>query len=365
VRLGSRDTGRILARVRQSVVVFAMGCAVDSAPPEAVQGSTIHARLSRVLSASPTPGRRVAFSQDGALLAASNAGGSIELWRIPEQRLARTLTDSGGVTAVAFSPDGQWLASASYDHAVRVWRVADGLLMQTLRGHEGTVWAVAVSPDGERIASSGEDRTIRLWRASDGASLAVLRGHTLNVWSVAFTPDDAHIVSGSFDHSVRIWDARSGALQQTLRGHDEAVVDVAVSPNAQLVASGGDDEAIRLWRLRDGALLRTLRGGTNHVWSVTFSRDGEWLASAGRERGAFGSFWTELVGARFRSLKGGDGYSVRLWRVRDGALVQALATGSDVTSVAFSPDGQWLATSNEDGALKLWRLEHDAGASDR
>jgi WD40 repeat protein len=93
------------------------------------------------------------------------------------------------------------------------------------------------------------------------------------------------------------------------------------------------------------------------VWSVVFSPDGAWLASAGREKGALGSLWTEFVGRHIKALKGGDGHSVRLWRVSDGVLVQAFATGSDAWAVAFSPDGQWLVSSNEDGAVKLWRLE--------
>ncbi|HUF40152.1 MAG TPA: hypothetical protein VMN57_16630 [Anaerolineales bacterium] len=49
-----------------------------------------------------------------------------------------------------------------------------------------------------------------------------------------------------------------------------------------------------------------------------------------------------------------DGF-VRIWRVRDGALLtQIEAHIKWVTVLAFSPDGSLLATSGRDGAVKLW-----------
>jgi WD40 repeat protein len=107
--------------------------------------------------------------------------------------------------------------------------------------------------------------------------------------------------------------------------------------------------------------MSTLRGGSDHVYAVAISPDGQWLASGGRARGGFGTLWNHTFG---HHSHGGNGITVRLWRARDGALQQALAENADdVRSVDFSPDGKWLASSSEDGAVSLWSLETAAASS--
>jgi WD40 repeat protein len=48
---------------------------------------------------------------------------------------------------------------------------------------------------------------------------------------------------------------------------------------------------------------------------------------------------------------------VRLWRVADGALLRTLeGHTSSVWGVAFSPDGQTLASGSGDETVRLWKL---------
>ena len=324
------------------------------------QQPTLKASLVRTVSSRTAPGRQVAFSPNSQLLASSSADGTITVTNVADGKLVRTIKHPFGTTSIAFSPDGQTLASAGYDHEVRIWRVANGALLKTLKAHNGTVWTVAFSPDGQRLASAGEDSTVRLWNAKSGGLTHTLKGHTRIVWSVAFSPDGQLVASGSFDKTIRIWRADNGALVRTLTGSGQAVVHIDFSPDGSLLASGGDDSLIRLWRVKDGSVVRIL-SGSDHVYCVAFSPDGQYLASGGRGRGNIGTAWQYFFGNK---LLGGNAKTVRLWRVSDGALQDELAGHSDdVMSLALSGDGQWLATSGEEGKVNLWRLTKSLDAA--
>jgi WD40 repeat protein len=343
----------LLAGGAVAVLLFVLKALFTRQPePNPDPGLTAH--LKKALAGHSKHVWQVAFSPDGRFLASGSVDRTVKLWRLPEGVLVQTLTQPQGITSLAFSPDGQYLATGSYDKTVMVWRLSDGV-GRILTGHSGTVWSVAFSPDGRRLASGGEDRTVRLWRLSDGASLQTLAGHSRIVWSVAFSADGLWLASGSFDTTVKLWRTDTGALARTLEGHSEAVVELAFSPDSEWLASASDDSSVKLWRVKDGALTKTLAGGSEHVYAVAFSPDGQWLASGGRERGALGTLWKQIAGNR---LRGGEGRTIRLWQARDGVLQQAFSGHSgDVHSVAFSPDGAWLACGGEATTVTLWRLE--------
>ncbi|RDW85905.1 hypothetical protein BP5796_04230 [Coleophoma crateriformis] len=181
------------------------------------------------------------------------------------------------VWTVAFSSDGQLLASGSFDNTIKLWDPQTGTCLRTLQGHQGLVRAVAFSSDGQLLASGSGDKTIKLWdpQSDTGTCLQTLQGHQHSVWTVAFSSEGQLLASGSGDKTIKLWDPQSdtGTCLQTLEGHQHSVWTVAFSSDGQLLASGSDDKTIKLWDLQSdtGTCLQTLElPSTSRITYLSF-----------------------------------------------------------------------------------------------
>jgi WD40 repeat protein len=165
------------------------------------------------------------------------------------------------------------------------------------------------------------------------------------------------------------------------------VRSIAFSPDGRLLATAGSADIARLWEIATGSLLRAVTPGP--AWDVAFSPDGLVLATAGgRSRSAPGVLaaapadraawlWNIASGEVVNGLAvqggradavafspdgqllatAGAGDVVRLWDVSSGQLVRSLPRKSGLAeSIAFSPDGRLLATAGAGGAARLWEV---------
>ncbi|KIJ42157.1 hypothetical protein M422DRAFT_171537, partial [Sphaerobolus stellatus SS14] len=303
----------------------------------------------------------VAFSPDGQRVVSGSSDKTIKIWSVHTGELISRPFQGhiNTVTSVAFSPDGQRVASGSADKTIRIWNAYTGeLISGPFEGPSYAITSVAFSPDGQRVVSGSDDKTIRIWNTHSGELVSgPFEGHTNGVTSVAFSIDGQRVVSGSADKTIRIWNAHTGELisgpfkgsaDKTIRiwnahtevltsepfeGHTSRVTSVAFSPDGQRVVSGSADKTIRIWNSQTGELIsRPFHGHTNTVTSVAFSPDGQ------------------------RVVSGSDDMTIRIWNAHTGNLVSGLLQGHrySVTSVAFSPDGQRVVSGSADKTIRIW-----------
>ena len=294
----------------------------------------------------------VAFAPNGHLLATAGQDSTAKLWLVPSElfepgdAVPGTLVSilsghTGWVRDLAFNRDGTRVATGSDDNTVRIWDTSTGQALLTLEGHADTVYGVAFEPDGKRLASTSWDNTARIWDAETGKTLQTLTGHTDRVNGVSFSPDGTKLATASDDKTVKLWDVASGKQLLTFRGHSNEVNDVVFIGSGAIVASGGSDREVKLWEAATGKELDTLSGHADTIFGLALS--GRTLATASGDR------------------------SVRVWRLSPGYGVAGQPTYADewlrltgnqasVYGVAFSPDGQRLATATADGLVKVYSL---------
>ena len=119
----------------------------------------------------------------------------------------------------------------------------------------------------------------------------------------------------------------------TVSNLEHAVQSVAVSPDGRLLAVVGDQPDVLLWNVAARSIEARLPAGAGNN-CVVFSPDGTQVAVAGADK------------------------SIRILAVADGRESVVLAgLMHPARQVAFSPNGQWLASASRlDGAIKLWDL---------
>jgi WD40 repeat protein len=300
-----------------------------------VSDSGVVAQMSAYYSTNPAILNALAFSS-GGLLASGCEDGTLRVCNSSWSTVLRTNNiHAGNITAVAFSPGGGILASASLDQTIRLWSTTNWGTLRTLTGQNSGIASLSFSPDGATLAAADVDGFIKWWDINSGTCLMTRSGSNGPVSSIAFSPNGAWLASAGHDKCVRIWRAADGIEHRVLGEHADHVKAVAISSDGLLCASASNDKSIQVRSLADGSLIRLFSYETGCVNSIAFSPDGSIVASAG----------------------GPLDPEIKLWSISSGAVVRSIpANTNGSTTLAFSPDGAMLASGGDydEQTIELW-----------
>ena len=218
------------------------------------------------------------------------------------------------------------------------------------------------------------------WALPEGAIARLGRGREP---AMAFSPDEASLAIGT---SLGLWlydlaTLSPTALWETARG---MVGRVAISPNGKWIAASNSDRVLKVLDSQNGTCLAQVKTA-DYIYGLTFSADNRYLAAAhtgsstvelwhaetgevlaqfraNTKKAGFYSpiaFSTDTRLIAFISVSDGakDTEVIVVWDIESGQHIASLTAHTYwITTLCFSPCGQFLASGGEDGTVYVWDI---------
>lgn len=242
--------------------------------------------------------------------------------------------------SVCFSPDSKRLLTVREhfsEKKVCIFSIPDGRLEREFGEGNSNITSAAFSPDGRFIVYGSEDGRVRVADATTGIQVSELKMEG-SVKAVAWSPDGRSVVAGGGGKKIRVWDAAAN-FSPRFEGppHKELITGVAVSPDGRFAASCGEDKCINVVDLQRGTPVTTLEPRGDESKFSSIAFSGD---------------------GRFMCT-GEEEKRFRVWRVPDFVPLGQFPreNDNDILAVALSADGKLGASGGRDYKVVIWEIE--------
>lgn len=286
--------------------------------------------------------QEIAWSPIQQQVAMIRVKGAIEIYRFPGMAKITQLAGMLSSTeSMSWSPTGEFLvASSHFEDGFYVWRLSNGALVNRVFLGSHPFEELAWSPDSQTLAAGSRDNNLHLYSAIDGRLLTRLGDlHPNSRPSIAWSPDGEWIVGAGINGEqhpgiAQPWSMRDHRFGVALTG---AAMDKAVrwSPTGNYLATMSRTH-VQMWDLSDEGVVTLSaewqRRSQGSAMALDWSPDGERLV--------VGDTWVD----RAKNTRQG---SLVIFQANDFQVLQEFSTPNieDIRSVAWSPNGSWLAVS--------------------
>ncbi len=274
-----------------------------------------------------------------------------------------------GVDVLAFDAGSTTLASGGWDGKVALWTMGGDKPGQVWQAHEGA--AQGLTFDGEELISGGQDGRLVVWSRAGEARYSADTGSAITHVKIL----GRRVVTGHYDGSVGVWSLPTldNVLRIDLHG-DAVVAALTVDPRSGRIASSGYDGQVFL--IESDGRYRALERPPMDAVSLSFEPGGALLYGGGWVRlyrwdlrdDSFETMktphWGAIAGLQYLP---GEDVLATISRVNDSSVF-FLDPGSGESvrhfqrqsicgsAIRVSPDERYLATTGDDGLVRIWDL---------
>lgn len=244
------------------------------------------------------------------------------------------------ISCVAWAAEGSYLAVGDSCASIDLWDVQSSKLMRSMRGHTDRI--SSLKWNNHVLASGSRLGHLHLHDVRIAEhKIATLEGHSQEICGMAWSPEsNCHILAtGANDNLIHIWDDRNvSAPVHTFSDHQAAIKAVAFCPwQPRTLATGG------------GSLDRHIR-----IWNTA---TGNLLNAVDTGSQVSSIVWSS---EEYKELASGHGYShnqVTIWKYPSMAKVADLqGHTSRVLDLLKSPDGTKIASAAGDETIRMWKV---------
>ena len=323
------------------------------------------------------------FSPDGSLLGTGGEDGTTIIWKMRDgtpfdSKIINSPVDDNmadpsssflievGIPTAAFDSTGKYFATGSFDSIVRLY-TSHGVLIDKLCVHKNMVFSIKFSPSGQYLVSCSADKTAILWSVPDGSLINIYAQYTDTVLDASWRNNNL-FATACADNNISL--CHINGRIRSFTGHTNQVTAVSWNNNKTILASASEDSTIRLWKIgTDDEIFQmapsvgTIPGYKPgypipqqpmpmNMSQMQYTYPLQSIPLVGHESGVSCIEW--VPNSDKLLVSAAQDFTVRIWDTFKGVCLNTISHHTlDVTTLACSPDGKYIASGSKDQTIDI------------